>query len=358
MAYANLINETLTAGTTAEWYMRFRDFVCKRNGTYDYSATGIGWTLHDSSYATDEDNVANNDYFVIYSAGESTREQMYFQIILYNTDYVRVRGWQYWNNSTHTGSGIEFYSDEAIQVGPDPDYIWVYGDLDFVHMISVGRSSTTTWSSGCFGCLDMHWLNQLDGYRNVQICSSSLSAGSDVSIVVPDSSSGMWQVGNKLMIMDNAEIEQITVKTNNGTTTITADLTNSYSANAKLAVFFPYFTTGRHQTLWVPFRSGYCVVLHGPGGTVTGTNEVVYVANLATAAFVNLTDPGGLGGHAMIPYYVYKNVDGHGLIGTIPHVYYLSGTGLTKYDLLDDLSNPDVQWRYNSDGMVRAHKEV
>ena len=67
MAYANLIKQP--CNNVAEIFKHCRDFVCRRNGSYDYSTSGIGWSLVDSSYATDEHNPASGDWFVVYSAG-------------------------------------------------------------------------------------------------------------------------------------------------------------------------------------------------------------------------------------------------------------------------------------------------
>ena len=102
MAYANLVNQSCI-GFTEEAFQRIRDFICKRNGTYDYSATGIGWTLHDSYYATDEDNCAIGDWFVVKSVGESGDEDLYFKIKWHEADHMSLQGMLYWNAITDTG---------------------------------------------------------------------------------------------------------------------------------------------------------------------------------------------------------------------------------------------------------------
>jgi len=98
---ANLIG--LACADKAEAFKRIRDWICKRNGTYDYSVDGLGgWVLHDAVYATDEDTIANNDYFVIRSPGESGDEDLYFQFT-YLANYIKIVGYLSWNNSAHTG---------------------------------------------------------------------------------------------------------------------------------------------------------------------------------------------------------------------------------------------------------------
>ncbi len=95
MAYKNLLN--IDCADKKEFFCRMRDFICKRNGTYDYSSTGIGWTLHDSSYAVDEDNPAANDWYVICSPGEGGKDDMYFKIAWNGsqTNNITISGFLY-----------------------------------------------------------------------------------------------------------------------------------------------------------------------------------------------------------------------------------------------------------------------
>lgn len=364
MAYVNLVNEVLdNAGTDAgeaEAFMRFRDFVCKRNGTYDYSATGIGWTLHDSSYAVDEDNAQINDWFVIHSTGETGRDKMYFKVILI-ADHIQINGWQYWNNSTHAGEGTSYFRDNAWFI-QNPVALYIYGDLDFIHPIIAGIAGTTNWSHGNFGCLDDSWLVPLEGMgipRNVQVCSSALSAGSDVSIVVPDSSSKLWAPDCHLFIMDDASIERILVKANNGSTTLTADLTNSYSAGARIAVVFPYYVPQRYSYDW-PGRTGpYNATLHDLSGNLGPTN-MTRTSVLDSSSF-NMLDGNGYWGNLQVagPKFICRSATGDGPLGHIPNCYEMyDTTGLTHEDLLDDVTDPAVKWRYCATHTPRVYKEV
>lgn len=361
MAYKNLIAEVLDASSETEWFMRMRDFLCARNGTYDYSTTGIGWTLHDYSYAVDEDNVAINDYIVLFSAGEDGGEQMYYQFILIN-DYIRIRGWQYWNNSTHTGSGINYYRDNAMKIGADPEEMYIYGDLNFVHMSAVGVDGNTNWYNGAFGCLDTRHLIALEdmgtGTRNIQVCTSSLSSGSDVEITVSDSTSKLWKVGCHLMIMDNTNFERITVKTNDNVDTITADLTNSYSANAKICTSFPYYVTGANTTHF--YYNSYCVLMHNMLGEHAGGNQEVAVHTIAiTSAILGYNlGTGWNDAYALCPYAVSDATAGAGLMGFLPNCGYTAGTGLTIYDVLDDVTDPTIQWRFVNTTNARVYKEL
>jgi hypothetical protein len=364
MAYVNLINEVLTnqgldAGEN-EIFMRFRDFAAKRasvaNG-WDYTSTGIGWTIVDESYAVDSDNAAVNDWFVLHSTGETGRDKMFFKCLLV-ANYMQVAICQYWDAVNHvavgaTGSKNAWYIDKPVS-------LYVYGDLSWVAPIAAGVASTTNWSHGNFGCLDDSWLMPLEGMgfpRNVQVCASSLTAGSDVSIVVPNSSSKLWQPGCHLMIMDDQYMERILVKTNNGSTTLTADLVNSYAAGSRIAVVFPYYVPQYYSYNW-PGRPGYSTTLHDMNGTLVPSN-MSHADALTTGTFNQLYAGVGSDYYVPVPLFVIKNVAGEAPIGAVPHCLKCCvSTGLTHEDLLDDLLDPAVKWRYCATTTARFYKEI
>lgn len=362
MAYKNLLNVALNASSEIEWCMRMRDFVVARSSSngWDYSTTGIGWTLHDGSYASGIDAMAINDWFVVKSVGEYGHEQMYFKITLID-NYINIQGWQYWNETTHAGSGTNWTRGNSMAIGPNPEYIWIYGDLDFVHLVAVGiDTAPTNWYCGAFGCLNTNHLIPLEGMntpRNVQETTGAVSSGSGVSITVGNSSSDLWRVGCNLMIMDNSNFEMITVLSNNGSGTITANLVNAYSAGAKVAVNLPYFVVGANTTHFYLAASGACV-LHDMGGNhAGGLNEPVAIAVIGNATILNLNIGTGWDlAYSLQPYAVYDAT--YGLLGMIPHSGYTLGTGLTNFDVLDDVTDPDVQWRYVSTTNARCYKEV
>lgn len=235
MAYANLVS--LTCADKAEFFKRLRDFICKRNGSYDYSTTGIGWILHDSSYAVDEDNPAVNDWFVISSVGESGRDTLYFQI-KWVSGYIAVRGWLYWNNSTHAGVQ-NYYASENSFVLPDSinePQLSIYGDLDYVFF---AETAATNCYSGAFGKLQSCYETETIAHATADI-----TAGSDVSITIDVAIPSDWKAGRGLFIWNSAGIEKTTIKTvDTGTQTITVDLTNSYSGTVKLSRFLSYIQT-------------------------------------------------------------------------------------------------------------------
>lgn len=264
MAYANLLNQSCTDKN--ELFCRVRDFICKRNGTYDYSSTGIGWTLHDSSYATDEDNTTLNDWFVVYSPGEGGEDDMYIQIV-YLTNFIRFRFYQSWDNSTHAGANGTAAQSTWTMADADAKTLWVYGDLDEVFCVS--KLSTTDYRIASFGKLEKGWDNQS---KTIASCSSALSSGSDVSITV-DAVPSNWVVGKEIYIRtthnddtSTVKMEKIEIKTL-ASNTITADLTNSYTANSALSDFVGYYVTGGIN--WS--SSGYALIAeNGTIGTATG----------------------------------------------------------------------------------------
>lgn len=274
MAYKNLVDAV--ASDKAEAFCHIRDFLCKRNGTYDYSTTGIGWTLVDSSYAVDEDSPQLNDWFVIYSAGESGDEDMYYQFV-WTSGYFRVKGYQSWDATAHDGGNKYLDANNFTFLDAKTSaYISVYGDLDSVAVIVL---DSTDYDGCFFGLLE-------DAYdtlvNEVATCPSALTSGSDVSITV-DAVPSSWEVGREIFIRTThtnnsatVEVEKTTIKTLVGNT-ITADLSNSYTANSKLSVVIPYYASNTNQ----PLTS--CAFLIGGPGTV-GTSTTGYFIFLALSS--------------------------------------------------------------------------
>jgi len=310
-----------------------RDFICKRNGTYDYSTTGIGWTLHDSSYAVDEDNPAINDWFVIYSAGESGDEDLYFRF-LWMSGYVRIHGFQSWDSSTHAGA-IQYSTSNTAWTFAETmvPHLWVYGDLDAI-AIPINESGDTYARVADFGKADKPW-EALDD--EVATCSSTLAAGSDVSITVDAIPAG-WAVGRELYIRTThnnntatVEIEKITIKTL-VSLTITADLSNSYTANSKLSDHVGYHCTKSYSI-------GISNALISPNGvTSSGATSVSYDKTVASTA----NDPGSYEsswGMAELGLGIST-----GFFGKYRNIYRIALGALTLYDILEEVDG--TQWRY------------
>lgn len=235
MSYANIVN--ISCADKVEFFCRLRDFICKRNGTYDYSATGIGWTHWDSSYAVDEDNPASGDYFVIFSPGESGDDDLYIKIT-WTTGALKCQFYQSWDPSTHAGSTAINTADNLTLADTGSLILYVYGNLDFCFIVNY----LTTDGRVCyFGKGDPFYDDQTG---EICTCSSSLTAGSDVSITV-DAVPENWAVGSEFFIRtthtnntSTVKIEKATIKTLVGNT-ITADLINSYTAGSKLTDSYP-----------------------------------------------------------------------------------------------------------------------
>lgn len=241
MAYVNLVNQA--CADKNEFFCRMRDFICKRNGTYDYSTTGIGWTLHDESYATDEDNVAINDWYVIYSAGEGGEEDLYYKVSWISA-HIKIEGYQSWDNSTNAGSTNKYNSGNNFSLTEaDAKTLWVYGDMSFVSVLN--KLTSTDYRLVMFGKSNVVWDTQT---TNIASCSSALTAGSDVSITV-DAAPSNWEVGTDLFIrtthndaMSTVKIEKARIKTIVGNV-ITMDLDNSYTADSNLSDFLGYIVS-------------------------------------------------------------------------------------------------------------------
>lgn len=327
MAYANLVNQNC-AGGTEEVFQRIRDFICKRNGTYDYSATGIGWTLHDSYYATDEDNCAIGDWFVIKSVGESPgKDDLYYRFKWHEVDHINIQGMLYWNAATDTAVlPYNTASVDPIYVDDDAAVVlWIYGDLDRV-------VSVTKLITGIYYGANVGKAADLPYDTTIATCSGSLSSGSDISITVDDIPSE-WAVDRYLFIRDNAHIEKIKIKTlNAGTKTITADLTNSYTANNKLAADLVYMVSGNQMM----GSSKYLLINHN--GAMYTYATPVYNATVNNCYPDKMNDEPIAGPELL-------RIAGIGYHGSLGNVMRIAGNipGLSSEDVLTDFDS--VDWR-------------
>ena len=325
MAYANLVDQNC-AGFTEEAFQRIRDFICKRNGTYDYSTTGIGWTLHDSHYATDEDNCAIGDWFVVKSVGESGDEDLYYKITWYAANNINIHGMLYWDAATDTA--YKTYGSTSAQiVVADDDLafpIWIYGDLD---QVIIGSLVSSVYHFCSFGrTVDLPYDD------TVATCSSSLSSGNDVSITV-DAIPGEWAVDRYLFIRDNAEIDKIKIKTlDAGTKTITADLAHNFSAGSKLCADMYYQCSYSNQIT----AQSEGLINHNEAESVT-----CYKKYSDTIDYCNPDDMNAelIGGEILL------GLSSVGFFGKLKNIYKIADgvAGVNSEDVYTDFNS--VDWR-------------
>lgn len=300
MAYKNLVSVECVSRT--ELFKRFRDFVCKRNGSYDYSAAGIGWTLHDAVYAVDEDTISTNDYFVIYSPGENGNEDLYFKCSFLASS-IQLIGYLYWNASTH--AGVQAYNgnfnwpiDDAMV-----PVLWAYGDLNAI--FAIARASTV--ASEFYGMPIGKGAHPVLG-EDIVSSAGALTSGADKVIdvgTVPAS----WQVGQKIFIRDNANVDRITISAMTGST-ITATLARAYDAGAKLSAYVGYYCTGGDQ-----LTSQFYWLIDGDGNKNTNSGGWKSDATLVTYG-----NPDPLTGkYLMTP--LYTGGTSMGLMGFMRDVY-------------------------------------
>jgi len=344
MAYANL-TKTVCA-SKKEWFCRLRDFLCKRNGTYDYSTTGIGWTLFDSSYAADEDNPAINDYFVVYSPGESGDEDIFFKIV-WISGSIRASSCLAWNPTAHTSTTLYNANAFIALAETGASYaLWLYGDLDAC--VVVNTLATNITQTGYFGKL-LPTLDHVTG--ETATCSSALSAGSDVSITV-DSAPSHWKIGRALFIRtthtDNittSKTEKIVIKTISGNT-FTCDLVNAYTANSKLTDHFSYCSTMNSYLMTT------VVSLMTTAGTFGVNNTGVTAITISSTA----RDPDSLESEYVLSD-MYVSASSDGVQGTYKNVYFCPA--LSNEDIVTREDGTNYRFHIGSSaGYSIAVKEV
>ncbi len=307
MAYKSMT--VASCANKTEIFCRIRDFLCARNGTYDYSSDGIGWTLFDSSYAANEDSPASGDWFVLYSSGESGDEDLYFKFD-WVTNYIKITGYLAWNPSTHAGTTSYTYATsnnfqmyDAAASFP----FWIDGSLDLV--VAQYEYSTNAYTFAVmFGAFDP--ADGCPGTRTVANCSSALTSGSGVNITV-DSVPADWEVGMPIIIRtthtDNiatAKIEVTTITAISGNV-VTCNLTNSYTSNSKLSSFFAYACSYSSQGF-----STMSLLIDGSG--TTNTNMPAYAGGILSTSL----DPSAYMGKYVLQNIVWCPTSGWPIIAT------------------------------------------
>lgn len=330
MAYRNLLSQACTDKN--ELFTRMRDFICRRSGTYDYSSLGIGWTLIDSSYATDEDNCAINDWYVIYSPGEGAKDDLYFKIT-WASGYLKTQGYQAWDAVAHAGGGVYGTANNFTMAETASKTLWVYGDLDAV--VCINMVTSISYYGTCWGILSPLWDSQTG---EIAQCNNTLTAGSDVTIQMAANVPSNWAVGKELFIRtthDDAvatvEMEKITIKTI-GVNYITADLVDSYTTGSRISDFVGYSVASANQGL-----SAQKVIM-ADDGTRNYNSTLVYLT-LATTSF----DPGVYEDKFYLLQQILYGVNG--LFGYQKHFRRVPTfvAGFTYGDILED--DDGTEWR-------------
>lgn len=308
MSYASLIN--VASGSNQESFQRIRDFIGKRNGTYDYSASGIGWTLHDSSYATDEDTLTAGDYVVFTSPGENGRQALYVQFVFQAT-YIKMQGWHYWNNITHAGVRANGSSSNNIYTPAGACVLWILGDLDAFYIANTNGSTNYLAGCGCVkpgdGCYD----------NTIAIAPSAVSTGS--SVVVPvDIVPSAWAAGKKLYHWDSAGINVVTIEAVGAGSVTLASVATGKLAGSRLAGDLCVFCTTSNT-----FIAASVSANRSTGAVTAATNY-----NYAPGSIITIPVDAFNNRRQTEPVYIFSPSDM--AYGVLPHICLTSTTGATQ----------------------------
>lgn len=230
--------------------MRFRDFVCKRNGTYDYSASGIGWTLIDSSYAVSESSLTDNDWFVMQSPGENGLRSMYVLVQYVAAGYFNVQRYLYWDATTHTGTQMFGTSSSWTNQEATNNILSIYGDLDAV--IGIAKYSNN-YNATLFG-----WCPESTFDQSFIVAPGAITAGSSRVVTFSSAPPSSWIVGKKLFVEDTANIELVQITAVSGNDVTFQSFEASYAAGAKFSEEKTDYVTGSNA-----WSTWYMLINHG-----------------------------------------------------------------------------------------------
>lgn len=186
-------------------FRHIKDFLLARNGIADYSTTGVGWTVADSSFAGGSENApATNDWVVLASNGEASTYPTYLKLTC-TSGNLEARMYLLWDATNHTGM-VEAWSATNINNGATTCSLSVFASLDYAHIV-VQPSGSNYWYWCPLGRISADLL-AYDG-EAVQ-STAAASAGSNV-VITCASIPTVWVVGTKLYCWSAAGIEEVTI---------------------------------------------------------------------------------------------------------------------------------------------------
>lgn len=332
MSYASLIN--VASASNQESFQRIRDFFGRRNGTYDYSASGIGWTLHDSSYAADEDTLTAGDWVVFTSPGENGRQALYVQFVFQATN-IKMQGWLYWNNSTHAGVQAIGTSSNTIYTPSGACVLWVFGDLDAFYIANT--NSTTNYLAG-FGCIKPG-----DGFydNTIAIAPSAVATGS--SVVVPvDVVPASWAAGQKLYHWDTAGVSIVTIESVGASSVTLATVATSKLAGSRLAGDLCIFSS-----VSAAFAGPAVVANRSTGAVQTGCTLLTSSSSGMTYAINDALHSKRVTERV---FCIYSNT---ALFGYLPNILFVNSTGATQNTAYTDQNGGT--WRMIRNQAISAY---
>jgi hypothetical protein len=311
MAYKNLVAEPFSSRYEA--FKIFRDWMCKRN---TYATTGLGWTLHDSVYATDENNITEGDYFVMYSVGESGTTDIYVKVEASATiNYNRVTTHLYWNAATHTGITSMTAVSNWYMVNLASGTLYVYANMN---SFLVGSYNVAIK----YACL-CGILNSLYD-QEIVVSASVVTAGSNVVVTLPSIPTS-WVVGGHVVIKDNANIERLTISAISGLDVTFTTVAASYAAGCKLAQDYAVACSSTNSLI------GTYNILFSHDGTKNDS----FAASALPVSPGTSGDPDPLNGDFLATVYPIKDITG-GYMGYFDNILMCSTTGFTDLAVYSD----------------------
>lgn len=343
MAYKNLLNVPCSSG--AEVWRHLVDWLTSRNGIADYTSLGLGWTLHDSFFAVDQDNPTVDDWVVLSSAGEDGKQGLYWRL-LYSTvenGIVRHKSGLYWDASTNAWvSGFPANDVTVGMISGTAFSLWVFGSLDSLSVV-VGNG---TGLYGAFLGLPARQMYSTD----IATTTADVTSGSNVSVAVDVVPEG-FAVGVAVVIRSNAAIQLAVISAISGTTITFSSLSSNYPSGSRIAADYSLLISGAGKFLSTMYTQ------IGRNGTVIPGNSLVIGANP-----LSYTNPDSRNSDPLSFFIgIYGSLAAvKGYYGQIQNVVEVSPTGITSGLVYNDRNTGDA-WRalyIDSDAKMYLFKEV
>lgn len=328
MAYKNLLN--VSCSSAQELFRHIKDYLISRNGIANYSASGLGWTLHDSYYAGgNQDAPADGDWVVVYSAGEDGKQDLYYRLVMSSlaNSLVRQASGLFWNASTDAWVR-SINSGALIANGPTTGSaftLWIFGDLSSLAII-IGNGTNNYGRYFGLAADTMH-------DATVATTSGSVTAGSN-KVLTLDAVPSSWSVGKAVHIRHTTGAEKTTISAIASNQVTVSSLANGYSSGAKVALDHGVLISSSTGFLYRPLLQ----ISHA--GTTPGTALYsTWPQNLTDYA-----DPDPMSGYwhtNWVSWYGSDATDPIGYYGRARNIVNVSASGITSGQSYQDESG---QW--------------
>lgn len=246
MALCQLLNRACNSPDVV--FRTLRDFLAAVDGIDDFTPAGDnpgpGYEIVDASYASGNPaDTTTGDWCVLRSYGEAHSYPVYIQIV-FGASQHSINPYLHWDTEAHTGSMGTTRWNNVNHNGAGDVLLYVYADLDEIHIVIKPRASNVWWWHPC-GRIK----SDQTFYNGVALqAAQPIATDTDVTISLP--SWPEWaKVGRKIYNWDTVSIHELTISAvDEVSRTITVETAYSKAAGSWLVEDMLIFTNSAYNS--------------------------------------------------------------------------------------------------------------